>query len=256
MNMYSVFARFALLGALVAPALSGLAQQVSVPPQALLSRDSNVIIRVSSPTPFALGRESVTMANNSIVVTMRSFDNMPDPGPSPPANDVATSTADVVLGRLPQGQYSVEVRFLNRVSGLFTALGSTQLTVAADAFSTSSGYSAYDFTDLWWNPNESGWGISIHSKRQNLFAAWFVYDSTGKPTWYTLQMGTWLAPNKYSGRIFATRADPNSGVGPMSSLVVTEVGTGTILFNGFDQAVFSYVIDGKENSKSIMREIF
>ena len=35
---------------------------------------------------------------------------------------------------------------------------------------------ATDYTDLWWNPNESGWGLNIvqHASR-NIFAVWFTY---------------------------------------------------------------------------------
>ncbi len=41
---------------------------------------------------------------------------------------------------------------------------------------------AHDYTDLWWNPGESGWGISIRQKPpaggavDALFAVWYTYD--------------------------------------------------------------------------------
>jgi hypothetical protein len=248
--------RLILLGALLAPALNSMAQQLFVLPQTLLSRDTVARLHVITTTPFALGRESVSMANNKLTVTMRSFDNSPDAGPAPPSEDVSTTSADVILGRLPQGSYTVEVLFLNRVNAILSPVGTAQFSVGEDTGARLSGFPAYDFTDLWWNPAESGWGISLHVKRNLLFGAWFVYDAAGKPTWYTLQMGGWQTPNRYIGRIFATHADPNSGVGPMSSLAVTEVGSGTLIFNGFDQATFSYVVDGTTNFKNIMRQAF
>ncbi|MBL0122880.1 MAG: hypothetical protein IPP88_09150 [Betaproteobacteria bacterium] len=256
MNLTRQIRCLILFGALITPAIGSMAQQLSVLPQTLLSRDTVARLRVTTVTPFALGRESVTMVNNKLTVTMRSFDNAPDAGPAPPADDVSTTSADVVLGRFPQGSYTVDVLFLDRKTAMFSPVGTAQFTVAEDIPARMSGFPAYDFTDLWWNPAESGWGISLHAKRNTLFAAWFVYDATGKPTWYTLQMGSWQTPNRYSGWIFATRAAPNSGVGPMSSLTVAEVGSGTLTFNSYDQADFTYTVDGVLNFKNIMREAF
>jgi len=36
-----------------------------------------------------------------------------------------------------------------------------------------------NYSDLWWNPAESGWGISITQHNATIFAAWFVYGSSG-----------------------------------------------------------------------------
>jgi hypothetical protein len=245
-----------LLGALMAPAMSSVAQQISVLPQVLLSRDTLVRVRVSTTSPFALGRESVTMVNNKFNVTIRSYDNSPDVGPAPPSEDVAATTGDVILGKYPQGSYTIEVLFLDRRNSILTSLGTAQFTVLEDLPARMSGYPAYDFTDLWWNPVESGWGISMHVKRDIFFAAWFVYDSAGNPTWYTLQGGSWQTPNRYSGLIYSTGANPNAGMGPLSALTVMKVGSGTLTFNGSDQAVFSFVVNGVEYNKNIMREVF
>ncbi len=196
------------------------------------------------------------MVNNKITVTMRSIENTPDSGPAPPANDVAASSGDVVLGKLPQGTYTVDVLFQYRPTGTMGYVGTTQFTVGEDLASRLSNYPAYDFTDLWWNPNESGWGISIHVKRDKLFAAWFVYDPAGKPTWYTLQAGNWVAPNKYTGLIYVTKSDPNAGLGPLTSMTFEQVGAGTLTFNGNNQATYEFNIAGVQRSKSIVREVF
>ena len=38
-----------------------------------------------------------------------------------------------------------------------------------------------DFTDLWWNPSESGWGLSLvqHPTRA-MFGVWYTYGLDGK----------------------------------------------------------------------------
>lgn len=37
----------------------------------------------------------------------------------------------------------------------------------------------------WWNPNESGRGFSIEVSQNTLFMAGYLYDSSGRATWYT-----------------------------------------------------------------------
>ena len=54
------------------------------------------------------------------------------------------------------------------------ALGCT--FAQATAFST-------DATDLWWNPNESGWGINFNHQGDILFGTLFTYDSSGRDYW-------------------------------------------------------------------------
>ena len=51
--------------------------------------------------------------------------------------------------------------------------------------------SAIDYSDLWWNPNESGWGLNVvqHASR-NIFAVWFTYDANASPRWFVITGGT------------------------------------------------------------------
>lgn len=255
MNMRTFLGRFTLVGALITAASSGLAQQVSVPLQSLLSREE-VKINVTTTTPFSVGRDTVSMFNNQITVVLTEHDFSPVAGPAPPAFYVPVTNGQVILGRLPQGSYSVEVLSRNQSTSANTLVGRAQFNVADDTVAASSAYPAYNYTDLWWNSNESGWGISIHVKRDKFFAAWFVYDASGNPTWYTLQGGRWETATRYSGPIYITHAAPNSGVGPLSSLTIRSVGFGVVTFNGTDQAVFTYDINGISGNKSIVRQPF
>ena len=56
--------------------------------------------------------------------------------------------------------------------------------ITRQVFATGTAPPAVDYTDLWGNPNESGWGVTLTQQFGILFAAWFVYDTTGKPIWY------------------------------------------------------------------------
>jgi hypothetical protein len=255
MNFFRLLRPLALLGALIAPALSATAQQVTLIPQSLDSREK-VTINVTTAARFALGRESVSMVNNAITVVMRSYDEPTGPGPFPPAIYTPATNGDVVLGRLPQGAYTVEVQFRNLLTDSSVFVGSLQFVVKDDFFARSTAYPAYDFSDIWWNATESGWGISIHAKNDKLFAAWFVYDAAGKPVWYTLQQGRWQSSTLHSGVVYVTQSNPNAGIGPLSTVSITPVGTGTITFIGTDRADFRYEVNGVQNQKAIVRQVF
>lgn len=54
-----------------------------------------------------------------------------------------------------------------------------------------------DYTDLWWNPQESGWGVNVVQQGETAFITLFVYGPDGRPTWY-------FASN---ARVFALDAD-------------------------------------------------
>src|SRR6476646_8844351 len=58
--------------------------------------------------------------------------------------------------------------------------------VTVGAFATSARASAgTNFSDQWWNPNESGWGASVLQQYDTLFIDLFVYATDGRPQWYT-----------------------------------------------------------------------
>ena len=40
-----------------------------------------------------------------------------------------------------------------------------------------------NYQGLWFNPNESGWGVNFAHQGDLIFASWFTYDLSGKGTW-------------------------------------------------------------------------
>ena len=49
---------------------------------------------------------------------------------------------------------------------------------------------AANYSDIWWNPAESGWGITLADHETTLFGVWYTYRADGKPVWYTIPGGT------------------------------------------------------------------
>ena len=45
---------------------------------------------------------------------------------------------------------------------------------------------AQNYSDMWFNPSESGWGVTIADHETQLFAVWYTYDTDGHPLWFTI----------------------------------------------------------------------
>ena len=106
---------------------------------------------------------------------------------------------------------------------------------------------AADFTDLWWNPSESGWGVSIaqHAGSNQVFAVWYTYDpreldASGryKPLWIVMPGGTWTSPTTLTGTAFVANGVPfnQSGSNPWNN----PVGTFTFAFSDGNSGRFTY----------------
>jgi len=115
---------------------------------------------------------------------------------------------------------------------------------------------AANYTDLWWNANESGWGLNIVQHASNeIFAVWFTYAANGMPTWYTLTNGAWSSPTVYSGKVFATTGPAaSSATFNGSSVVRRQAGTATLQFTDANNGAFTYTVDGVSGSKAIARQ--
>ena len=112
-----------------------------------------------------------------------------------------------------------------------------------------------NYSDMWWNPNESGWGISItqHADGQ-MFAAWYNYNSSGNPAWIVMPAGTWTSPTTITGDLYATTG--TSWTGPWNPVSTTLVGKATFTFTASDRATLSYVVNGIPGAKQIQRQPF
>ena len=58
-----------------------------------------------------------------------------------------------------------------------------RIAVAVLLLGLASGVSAADYTDMWYNPAESGWGVNITQNGTTQFLTFFIYAQDGQPTW-------------------------------------------------------------------------
>ena len=127
----------------------------------------------------------------------------------------------------------------------------------AQYLSASSATPIADFTDLWWNPAESGWGLSLvqHGNRV-LFGVWYTYGLDGKRTWFVLPSGTWTDSRTYTGTVYGTAGPAASGAFNASAVRTTPVGTATLTFSDANRGTFAYTINGLSGTKTISRQPF
>jgi hypothetical protein len=112
-----------------------------------------------------------------------------------------------------------------------------------------------DFTDLWWNPAESGWGLNITQHASHvIFAVWYTYDTSGKRTWYFMPSGTWTSSSTYTGPLYS--ASGSAFDAPFQGFAPTQVGTGTLRFTDASNGTWSYTVNGASGSEPITRQPF
>ena len=115
---------------------------------------------------------------------------------------------------------------------------------------------ATNYTDLWWNANESGWGVNFSHQGDIVFATWFTYDATGKPWWLIAELRKGAA-GRYSGPISTVTGPPFDTVSwNRNQVVETQVGTATVAFTNGNAATFAYTVSGAARSKAIVRQVF
>ncbi len=111
---------------------------------------------------------------------------------------------------------------------------------------------AADYTDIWYNPAESGWGVNLVQGENVLFATFFVYDPARQPTWYVAVL-TNDGTGVYSGSVLAT-SGPYLGA-PWDGVTTNAiVGDATFRPTAADAATLTYNIGPAPVTKSILRQ--
>ncbi|MEO8101886.1 MAG: hypothetical protein ABI790_05135, partial [Betaproteobacteria bacterium] len=114
-----------------------------------------------------------------------------------------------------------------------------------------------NYTDLWFNPGEAGWGIHLTHHNQQLFGAWFTYDEQGNQLFITLP-GCNVQPfdgTNCTGDLYRTTGPSfKAPVFNPALVTATRIGTATVTFTAQDSAIFIYRIGSTSITKSILRQ--
>ena len=112
-----------------------------------------------------------------------------------------------------------------------------------------------NYTDLWWNAAESGWGLNVNHQGSTVFATLFTYDSTGTPMWLVLANGALQTDGSFTGDLYRTTGSPFNAV-PFGPSTPTKVGTMTLRFATASTGTLSYAVNGAAVTKQITRQVF
>ena len=168
--------------------------------------------------------------------------------------------ADVRLGSLAPGEYRVEVYASMDAAGApVETLAFEVRTRPEIAVFPPPPRPITDYSGLWWNAAESGWGLSLHqSPADAMFGALFVYGSDGEAEWFTLQGGRWESSTRWSATLYRTTGPFFAGpVFDPRLVLVQAVGVASLDFHQVPgdegRARFTYGVDGTTVTKVITR---
>lgn len=117
-----------------------------------------------------------------------------------------------------------------------------------------------DYSGLWYNAAESGWGMNVIQQEQILFITLFIYGADNRPTWFVASDASFTSANAagdrtYAGPLYATTGTP-FGATPFNpaSVTVTQVGTITFVGRADGTATVSYTANSSTVNKTVVRQ--
>lgn len=183
-------------------------------------------------------------------------------GPPPCAFGLPPAPALLVeIGRLPAGSYSLDI--IDNYNTLHSSNPFINIVVTNVPFVVSDHRASktapavrLNYSDHWWDPNNSGSGLFIwQDARDQLLAGWFTYGADGKASWYTIQAGAWVSANRYEGELVQTSRPPslNGQIDAPGTTSVIIVGTAALDFSGDDGAlagVLTFKFDNADSTQT------
>jgi hypothetical protein len=126
-----------------------------------------------------------------------------------------------------------------------------------------------DRSDLWWIPEESGWGANIVHQNDMIFMTLFVYGEGGVAKWYVgpaIQSDGGSDALTFTGALYETKGPYFGGPFDPNGVTSRQVGSVTILFSETGAvsptypdgplARLSFSVDGISQTKWIQRQTF
>lgn len=111
---------------------------------------------------------------------------------------------------------------------------------------------ALNYQDIWWNPNESGWGLNLSHQADSLAGAMYTFDADRKGLWLLLQNVTRGGDGAYTGDLFRFTGRAFYTV-PFGIDPPVRVGTMRLDFTSGDEGRIDYTVNGVAVSKTMQR---
>jgi hypothetical protein len=137
---------------------------------------------------------------------------------------------------------------IRKIAGALVAACVSCASLASSTLTT-------DYSDLWWNPNESGWGANIALQNDTMVVTLFIYNGQREPSWFIAPNTVYNAHNNtFSGPLYITTGPWFANVFDPTSVTVQQVGMLTFAPSAFNKAVLSYNQGGQPITKNIIRQ--
>jgi hypothetical protein len=121
--------------------------------------------------------------------------------------------------------------------------------------SAASRQGTTNFTDLWWNPAESGWGINLTHQADTIFATLFTYDDDRRPMWLVASNVQRQSDGSFRGDLFRLRG-PAFDAQPWSAPTLSTVGSLALIFTDGEHGVLTYNVGTATVVRQITRQLF
>lgn len=244
--------RFALAAAACALAALPVAAATIQPAQP--SAFDQVELRMTVDSCSFVPATVEVSAHGAVLKVTQHLDNCLQPG--------TPQVVDVRLGTLAPGDYRVELYASKRTdTPPVETIRFTVLPRAEAAVFPPIPRPLTDYTGVWYNPEQSGWGLSLaQSPGHAIFGALFVYGSNNQPLWFTLQGGRWTSATTWRGTLYRSTGPAFSDPGFDPRLVLIQpAGEATIDFTALPatgRAAFTYNVNNIPVAASIARMAF
>jgi hypothetical protein len=149
------------------------------------------------------------------------------------------------------------MRYKNRPVAIMTQEGFAmsmlrRLVLAVLLLSATVFAGAADYSDVYFDPNEAGWGAFLVQSDTTQFLAFFIYGPDGKPTWYTAQL-TDDGTGNYTGTLYAISGTYFAN--PWQGYTINAAGTAEFRPSDSYHATLKYTVTGIPTvTKAIQRQ--
>lgn len=102
---------------------------------------------------------------------------------------------------------------------------------------------AREYTDVYYDTDEPGWGAFLVQSDTFQFVAFFIYGPDGKPVWYTALLND-DGTGQYTGQLYVTTGTPFSAPWNPAQFSATPAGTATFHPLDIYHATLTYTVNG------------
>ena len=134
--------------------------------------------------------------------------------------------------------------------------------LAAAAALASFAACAGTYTDLWFDPQQPGWGVSVVQQSETAFVTLYVYGADGKPTWYVASDARVIAYSEpgafpiFSGTLYRTEGSYHAGPYDPTASKLVPVGDLQLEVTAKDRMRVHYTAEGARVVKEVRRYSF